>query len=420
MSQKQLPLQFPKKFLWGASISAHQTEGGVRNQWTRWEQENAKSLAKQAEYKLTHLERWEAIKPQALDSNNYLSGQAVDHLHRYEDDFKLLQKMNMNAFRFSVEWSRIEPEEGKWNPEAIAHYQRYIASLKAKSIEPIMTLFHFTLPVWFVDKGGFEKRSNIKFFVRFAEKVLTELGQHVRYVVTLNEPEVYVDQGWRSAAWPPHKMKKTEAVKVYLNLARAHNQVAKMAHGLSRRFKIGLSKNATHHYPGDDAWLTRLTTKVAEKGDDFFMHLVRRNLDWVGLNYYFANRYYGYRTHNPEQPMSDLGWTMEPEKIQQVAERLFLKSGVPIMITENGVADATDAHRQWWITQTLIALHKAHTNGVKLIGYLHWSLLDNFEWSYGRWPRFGLFAVDYATMERTPRKSAIWFAAVLKKMNPKK
>ncbi|HYG84128.1 MAG TPA: glycoside hydrolase family 1 protein [Verrucomicrobiae bacterium] len=420
MSQKQLPLQFPKKFLWGTSVSAHQVEGGTDNQWTRWELENAKSLAKQAEYKQTWLPRWDEIQQQATNPDNYISGKAVDHFHNYEEDFRLLKKMHMNAFRFSIEWSRIEPEEGKWSPEGITFYKEYIAALKAKEIEPIMTLFHFTLPAWFEEKGGFEKRANNKYFVRFAEKVLSELGQHVRYVITMNEPEVYVYQGWRDGSWPPNKTSKWPALKVYLNLVAAHKKVAKLAHGMSRRFKVGLSTNAAHHYPGDDAWLTRLTAQLAQKGDDLFLRLTRRHLDWIGLNYYFANRYYGYRAHNPEDKLSDLGWAMEPDKIQDVVERLYVNFGVPIMITENGLADEKDEHRQWWITQTLLALHKAQASGVKLLGYLHWSLLDNFEWAYGKWPRFGLFAVDYKTGARTPRKSAAWFALVVKRLRDKK
>ncbi|HEX6258421.1 MAG TPA: family 1 glycosylhydrolase [Candidatus Saccharimonadales bacterium] len=419
MSQKtSLPFTFPKRFLWGASVSAHQVEGGNHNQWSVWELENAKSLAKQAEYKQTGLPNWSRIKKQATTPENYISGKASNHYDDYRQDFAWVKKLNMNAFRFSIEWSRIEPEEGRWNPEAIAHYKKYVKTLKANKIEPVITLFHFTLPVWFAQKGGFEKRANIKYFVRFAEKVLSEVGADVRYVVTINEPEVFAMQGWLEGTWPPNKTSKWQALRVYVNLAVAHNRVAKMAQGMSRRFKIGLSKNCAHHYPGDDAWVTRATARLAQWGADyFFLNLVKQRLDWLGVNYYFSYRYYGYRIHNPENiPLSDLGWTMEPGNIQPVVERLYAKYGIPVMVTENGLADATDEERQWWLTHTLSALHKAHKNGVELLGYMHWSLLDNFEWAYGRWPRFGLLEVDYKTGERTPRKSAIWLAAVIKKL----
>lgn len=414
-SVKKPKLTFPKRFLWGAATSAHQVEGGTHNQWSVWELQNAKSLAAQAEYKLTWLPEWEGLKDQALDPNNYISGRATDHYNRYEEDFDILKNMNMNAFRFSIEWSRIEPEEGKWDLEAMAHYRRYLQALRKRGIEPVMTLMHWTLPVWFHEKGGFEKRRNVKYFVRFAEKVLMELGSDVRYICTLNEPEIYTGEGWFNAQWPPNKDSKLLGLWVYLNLAHAHNRVAKMAHRLNRRFKLGLSKNCAHHYAGDDALISRITVRLAIWTEDyFFLNRVKRNLDWIGLNYYFSNRYYGYRIHNANERMSDLGWNLAPADIEYVLERLWLKYKRPIIITESGVADRKDEHRKWWLTQTLMGIHNAMKNGAIVDGYLHWSLLDNFEWAYGKWPRFGLIEVDYKTLKRKPRASAIWYAKVLK------
>src|SRR5690606_5391821 len=149
-----------------------QVEGGNHNQWSVWELENAKSKAAQAKHQWEDLESWEMIKEEAQNPDSYVSGKAADHYNRYEQDFDLLQKMNMNALRFSVEWSRVEPEEGAWNVAAVEHYKNYAAELKKRGIEPVVTLFHFTLPVWFVAKGGFEKRANVKYFVRFAEKIV--------------------------------------------------------------------------------------------------------------------------------------------------------------------------------------------------------------------------------------------------------
>jgi len=137
--------RFPKRFLWGVSTSAHQVEGGTHNQWSVWELENARSLAAQAEYRLGDLANWNAIKKQAKDPANYVSAKAADHFARYEADFDIAKKLNMNAMRFSVEWSRIEPKEGIWDVGAIAHYKRYVAALKKRGIEPVVTLFHFTL-----------------------------------------------------------------------------------------------------------------------------------------------------------------------------------------------------------------------------------------------------------------------------------
>jgi len=168
--------RFPKRFLWGAATAAHQVEGGNHNQWSVWELENAKSKAAQAEYIYDHYDSWSRVATQAKKPSNYVSGKVGDHYNRYEEDFDLLESMHMNAYRFSVEWSRIEPQEGLWNAEAVMHYKDQIASLKKRGIEPMVTLFHFTLPVWFADKGGFAKRSNVKYFTRFATKIITELG----------------------------------------------------------------------------------------------------------------------------------------------------------------------------------------------------------------------------------------------------
>jgi beta-glucosidase len=417
MNQKPPSLQFPKRFLWGASTAAHQVEGGTHNQWSVWELEHAKVLANQAEYQANYLPKWDEIKDEATNPDNYISGKAVDHYNLYEKDFNALKKLNMNAFRFSIEWSRVEPEEGAWNAEAIEHYRRYLQSLKDKNIEPVVTLWHWTMPVWFTDKGGFEKRANIKYFVRFAEKVFQELGREFRYVITINEPETYIGKGYFAGEWPPMKQSKWLALRVYINLARAHRKVYKLARNTSRKFIVGLAKNCAHNYAGDDAWITRWSAEIATwAADYFFLNKVKRQLDFIGLNYYLSNRFYGYRIHNPDNRVNDLGWDMQPQNIQFVLERLYDKYKLPIIVTENGVADRDDEFRKWWLMQTLLAMHRALQGGVKLEGYLHWSLIDNFEWASGFWPKFGLIAVNRTTMERTARPSAVWLAQIIGKI----
>ncbi|HSW74196.1 MAG TPA: family 1 glycosylhydrolase [Candidatus Limnocylindria bacterium] len=415
MPGKKQHLLFPKKFLWGAAISAHQVEGNLHNQWTIWELENAKTKAAQAKFYLEDLESWSHIQAEAKNPQNYISGVGANHYSRYEEDFDLLQKMNMNALRFSVEWSRIEPQEGAWNVEAISHYKEYVASLKKRGIEPVLTLFHFTLPVWFAEKGGFEKKSNILYFVRFAEKIVSELGVHVRYIITINEPEVYAFESYYLGNWPPNVTNKKMCWRVLGNLAKAHNKAAAAIRLLNRRYKVSVAKNSNYFYAGDDAWLSRKSADVMQFfQDDYFLRKVVKNCDFLGVNFYFSNRVYGYRVHNPEMKMSDMGWDLSPADIQHVLERLNEKYQLPLIITENGLADATDQHRRWWLTQTLLGMQKAMDNGVKLDGYLHWSLLDNFEWDKGTWPRFGLAQIDYETGERTLRPSAQWFGKVIK------
>lgn len=387
----------------------------MHNQWTVWELENAKSRAAQAEYQWHDLENWPDIKDMAKDPENYVSGKGADHFNRYEEDFEIARKMHMNAFRFSVEWSRIEPEEGVWSASAIQHYKEYVAELKRRNLEPVVTLFHFTLPVWFAEKGGFEKRSNVQYFVRFAEKIMRELGRDVRFVITINEPEVYAYESYMTGAWPPGKTSKASMRSVLNNLAAAHNKAADAIHGINRRFKVSVAKNSPYIYAGDDAVLSRKSADILQYArDDYFLKKVVKHCDYLGVNYYFSDRVYGYRVHNPDEKVSDLGWDLSPANIQHALERLHEKYNLPILITENGMADADDKNRQWWITQTLIGMQKAMDNGVKLEGYLHWSLIDNFEWDKGFWPRFGLVAIDYKTLKRTPRPSAVWFAKIIK------
>ena len=413
----QKEVTFPKRFLWGASTAAHQVEGGNHNQWTVWELENAKTLAAQAPYRDQHAPVWSDIKRQATSPSNYVSGRLGDHYRRYEEDFDLLTMMNMNAYRFSIEWSRIEPQQGKWNAAEVQHYREYIAALKKRGIEPVVTLFHFTLPVWFYELGGFEKKANIQYFVNFAERIVRELGKDLRFIITINEPDTYVAQGYIELHFPPQTYSLAKAWRVYRNLATAHNRAARAIHAISPRFKVSVAKNSPYFYPGDDAWLSKLSALCMQYvQDDYFIKKVIRQCDFLGVNYYFSNRVYGYRVHNPENNISDLGWSMQPGDIEHALVRLHDKYKTPILITENGVADQNDHYRQWWISQTLLGIRRAMDEGVPVLGYMHWSLLDNFEWSFGKWPRFGLATMNYTTGERTLRSSAVWFGKMIKKL----
>lgn len=408
---------FGKHFLWGASTSSHQVEGNTHNQWTVWELENARSLANQAHSYLGEYQDWADVPKEAGDPRNYISGRATDHLNRYEEDFDLLEKMNMNAFRFGIEWSRVEPEQGVWDPAALAHYKRYLKELRKRGIEPLVTLFHFTLPVWFADMGGFERRSNIKYFTRYVEKIIQELGSDMKYIITINEPEIYASCSYFFELWPPAERNAFRFWRVYSNLAAAHNRSAKLIHRLNRRYKVSIAKHSLHLYAGDSTVLSRLSVRVARYfSDDYFLKKVAKNCDFIGLNYYQSIRIFGYAVHNIESPRNDLQWPMIPGDIDKVIMRLHDRYKLPIIVTENGLADAADKDRRWWIEETLKGLQRAIDRGADVKGYLHWSLTDNFEWAYGKWPRFGLAHVDYKTGKRTLRPSAVWFGSVIKKL----
>lgn len=410
-------LTFPPRFFWGAATSAHQVEGHNHNNWSVWELENAKTLAHSAEYKLSDLPGWSEVRAQATDPDNYVSGVAIDHYNRYKLDLAIAEKLHLNAFRFSIEWSRVEPEPGVWSREGIDFYRDYIKEIKKRGMEPMPTLYHWTVPVWFQDRGGFERASNVKYFVRFAEKVIDEYHQDIRFITSINEPDTVSSHGYITLDHPPQHRSYVKAFLVYRNLLRAHKLVYTYAHKKSRRLKVGFTKSYAWVRAGDDRALTRFAVRAdLWLRDDVPLRYVRRKLDFIGLNYYFSDRHVGLTIDNTNEKLNDLGWEMRPEDLKHVLIRLK-KWKKPILITESGVADRNDAHRKWWIAQSLAAVHVAMKSGVDVIGYMHWSLFDNFEWAYGRWPRFGLVEIDYDNdLKRTVRPSGMWYGKLVKKM----
>ncbi len=414
VEKKKVTLHFPKKFLWGASISTHQVEGRNHNQWTAWELDTAQVKAAQAPYNYEHLDIWPDIKAIATKPSTYVSGTSVDHFNKYPLDFDIAKKLHLNTLRVGIEWSRIEPKEGQFNKAAIEHYKKYFSQLKNRGITPVITLWHWTFPDWFSEKGGFAKRSNTKFFTRYVARATKEFSSYFKYVITINEPTIYATMSYHEHRWPPEEGSKLKTLIVMLNLARAHRKSYKIVTKNSQA-KVGLAHNCAYYYAGDDSVISRITAYLGHKfANEFFINRVKRHQDFLGLNYYFANRVIGTRVHNPEDAHSDLGWDMQPEKIRPLIVQLYQKYKLPVIVTENGVADMHDQYRKWWISKTVQAMDGAIAQGADLRGYIHWSLLDNFEWAEGSWPRFGLIEVDYKTLQRKVRPSAHWYARLIK------
>jgi beta-glucosidase len=415
---------FPKDFMWGASTASHQVEGGTHNQWTVWELAHAEDLAKTAEKRLGWIPGWQNIKKEAQTPANYISGKGIDHYNRYEEDFDLLLKLNLNAFRFGIEWSRLEPEEGVWDEEAIEHYRTYIQELKKRGVEPIMNIWHWTMPVWFTNKGGFKNKKNIKYFERFVQRVGNEYAHQLKYIITLNEPNVYVSFSYQMGEWPPQEKSITAMVKVYYNLVKAHRRAYKILKGIKPELQIGVAAQLGNIQAKDPHDLAdEMSTKVMRYfWNWWFLNRIRRCQDFVGINYYFTDYYDGlFHKISPKAPVNDMGWYMEPEGLYPLLLRAWDHYKKPLIISENGVADARDEYRRWWIEETIVAMERAFSEGVKIIGYLHWSLLDNFEWAYGWWPKFGLVEVDRKNdMKRTVRPSAKWFAERITKLTASK
>ncbi len=433
---------FPENFMWGASTSSHQVEGGTHNQWTLWELENAPYLARNAEKHYSWLPVWGDIKKKAQDPDNYISGQGVDHYNRYKEDFDLAKKLNLNSFRFGIEWSRIEPTEGKWNKKEIEHYKKYIAQLKKRGIQPVINLWHWTQPIWFEQKGGFAKRQNIKYFERFVKHIAKDLIIPCGWVITINEPNSYVGMAYLEGQWPPGKRRPLEAIEVARNLAEAHRRVYSMLKDMDNSLNVGVATQCSNNQPKRPKNI--LDKLVAGSANYFwnwwFLNRVSGYQDFVGFNYYFTDYFRGgvrknprwhrhyvhtnYRglhhhvRHTPDSPLNDLGWYMEPGGIYKVIMQAAKRYHMPILITENGVADMHDRYRKWWLEETLEAIEMANQKGANVIGYFHWSLLDNFEWAQGWWPKFGLIKVNRENgMKRTIKTSAKWFAEKIEKLS---
>lgn len=411
--------KFSKQFYWGASTASHQVEGGNINQWTVWELAHAKALAKTAHERLGKLPSWVRIRERAENPDNYVSGRGVAHYERYKEDFAIARRLNLNAWRFGIEWSRLEPEEGQWDATEIEHYRQYIRQLKKDGLEPFLNIWHWTMPVWFADKGGFEKRSNLKYFDRFVEKIGHEYARDLKYILTINEPNVYSTFSYLAGIWPPGELSFRNAVKVMRHLVLAHRHAYKILKQQKSSLQIGVAtqlSNIQAKMPRNI--LDELSVKAMRYvWNWWFLNRIKRYQDFVGFNYYFSDYYTQlFRRENPRVPTSDLGWYMEPEGLYPLLLRVWQHYKKPIFVTENGVADEKDDFRQWWLEETMIAMQRATSEGVDLRGYFHWSLLDNFEWAYGWWPKFGLVAVDRQRgMKRTVRPSAVWWANEIKK-----
>ncbi|HVX58359.1 MAG TPA: glycoside hydrolase family 1 protein [Candidatus Saccharimonadales bacterium] len=418
--------EFPKDFMWGASTSAHQVEGNTNNQWTRWEMANADKLAATAEQRLHHMPFWHEVKDRAQMPSTYISGKGIDHYNRYEEDFDLLKKLNLNAFRFGIEWARLEPEEGVWDEKEVEHYRDYIKAMRDRGIEPVLNIWHWTHPLWFEDMGAFKNKANLKHFDRFVSKLVNEYGSMVTYYITVNEPNTYTASSYLTVdllsglSWPPGEKKITSAFKVYRNLVRAHRRAYKIIKAADSRARIGIAASLDNIQAKDPHDLPdEISTKIMRYiWDWWFLRRIGKYQDFIGINYYFTDYYDGlFKKSNPSMPVSELGWYMEPEGLYPLLLRAWAHYKKPIIVSENGVADAHDEYRRWWIEETIVAMERAISQGVKIIGYFHWSLLDNFEWATGWLPKFGLVEVDRQHgMKRTIRPSAKWFAEKITKL----
>ena len=414
-----LNFRFPPGFLWGAATSAHQVEGGCdNNDWWAWEQAGR--------------------VPQR-------SGAACDHYHRFREDFDLARGLRHNAHRLSVEWSRIEPEEGHFSEAALRHYREVLEALVERGIEPVVTLLHFTLPRWLAERGGWEHPPIESLFERFCARVVTEYRDLARRWITINEPVVAIYKGYLVGEWPPGKTSYPNALAAIRRMLRAHVLAYHAIHAAQPSASVGIAQHVLA-LSVCDPW--SLGDRLSTAARDFLMNFLfvdalhtgllrvpglfwerlpqRGTLDFVGLNYYTRDfvRNGGFDLpgllgnackldhHLQVGKRSSLGWEVYPEGLARFLHA-YRRYRLPILITENGISTSDDEDRWMFLVLHLWQVAREISAGVPVTGYLYWSLLDNFEWASGYDARFGLVEVDYATQRRTVRESARRLARII-------
>lgn len=385
----------PDGFLWGASTAAHQVEGGnVSSDWWRME--------------------GNPLVPE-------FSGDATDHYHRYPEDMKMLADAGLNSYRFSIEWARIEPERDRWSNAQLAHYRRMIETAWSLGLEPVVTLHHFTSPYWFTAAGGFMAEDALGRWAMYIEKVSTILDD-IQWIVTMNEPNMIAMMApLLTAAAAPGAAGAADA-ELHLTggglapdltwgrrLVEAHD-VARRILRRTTTAKVGWSVATLQltPTPGNEGRYE----EVVHQWQGLYLDASRED-DFLGVQAYTSQAVdaNGPVPHPPHPDNTTTGWAYRPDALGMALRDAHEATGVPLLVTENGIATADDARRIDYTREALRHLAAALEDGIDVRGYLHWSALDNYEW--GRWePTFGLIAFDRETFERHPKPSLAWLGEV--------
>lgn len=419
-------LQFPSGFQWGVATSAYQVEGNSTN--TQW----------------SEFEKTGVIK------DGLRSGVACEWWEKAERDFDLAQSLGLNALRLSVNWARIQPEEGVFNPAAIERYRQMLLGLIQRDIKPMVCLHHFVHPLWFENKGGFLSPTCIRDFTRFTRFVVSELGDLCDDWVTINEPNVYAEEGYLTGNHPPaRKGHLREYFRVLDNMALCHGAAYHLIHDLQKSCRVGFANHFMIFTRARDQAFDGLAARIAsDTFNNIFINLitgkrtvpflqwdvrldeVRDTWDYVGINIYggtdvafdLTQPQMGFVKIIPPAsghigdvgPQGDIMFgEIFPQGIEIVVKKLA-RYGKPFYILENGVPDRTDRLRPWVIATAVKTMHDLIRQGYDIRGYHHWTLVDNFEWTHGYSQRFGLVELDLDTQERRPRPSAYFYSEIVR------
>ena len=408
---------FPEGFLWGGAQSAYQTEGNNNNNdWYEFEQIPGNIM------------------------NNDKCGESANHYELFEKDHKLFSDLNHNSHRTGIEWSRIIPEENEVDDEEIEHYHKVFESLKKNNLEGFVTLYHFTIPIWFERKGGFLKNKNLEYFKQYCD-IIAKNFPEINFWNPINEPAVVPLMGYLYGEFPPAKKSILAYAKVYRIMMKAHSIAYKSLKKYNPKSQVGIVKNLAYFYQKDhgslwhriiaslvDYTYNQVAIDAVIRGKVPFIPFtfkrwMKDTIDFFGINYYSAV-YFKFKLGIPvemvfkeedETEITQLGYGIYPEGLYQNIMRIKNSYNGPIYISENGIGTLDDSLRQRFILRHLFEVHKAIENGADVKGFFYWSTIDNWEWAEGFEPRFGLIGIDYKTKERQIRDSARMYAAIAKK-----
>jgi len=411
---------FPKGFLWGSATSSHQVEGNNKNNnWWAWEQEPGRILGGQE------------------------SGLACDWWGgRWREDFDRAVEDGQNAHRLSIEWSRIQPAPDRWDETALDYYREIIRGLLERDMTPMVTLHHFTDPLWVYEQSGWEQDISNQ-FAAYVEKVVEALKEYVSLWVTINEPNVYTILGYMLGEFPPGKTQPLQIFRVYENLLRGHAAAYQVIHRIQPTAQVGIAYNyrgmaPLHPWNPLDRWAANFASwnfneivPTAVSTGRLYMPFWRKTIrglkdtqDFMGVNYYtqeFAwfspgkpSDLFIQRDFAPNAEVSPTGFIANIPEGFYAALKWATKFGLPIYITENGVEDNTDMLRPRYLAEHIHQVWRGINFNWPIKGYFHWSLVDNFEWDRGWTQRFGLWELDVDTQARRKRQSAELFASICK------
>ncbi len=415
----QATFHFPRGFLWGTATSSYQVEGqNTRCNWSDWERQPGNIIENQ----------------KSGLANDWWGG-------RWREDFDRAAAANQNAHRLSIEWSRVQPTPDHWDESAIDRYREMLQGLVERGMMPLVTLHHFSDPLWVCERGAWENEDTPALFENFAAKVVEALREYTSYWVTINEPNVLVASGYVMGDFPPGKQDLGAGLRVMENLVRGHARAYRAIHRLQPHARAGIAHNYRGFIPARswsplDRFAAGLQHQMYNGLIPGALHSGRLRLPWktvripeakgtqdfLGLNYYtrdhvsfsllHASEMFGHRYYLPGAELSDTGFIANAPQGMMDAVRWGLQFQVPILITENGVEDADDHLRPRYLIQHLHQLWRAVNFNYPVKGYFHWTLVDNFEWERGWTQRFGLWELDPATQARRKRPSADLYAEI--------